>query len=69
MLRHDVVEAVRTGTFHLYAVRTVDEGLEILTGKSAGTQSATGRFTAGSINDRVDRRLEEYARRTKRYGG
>ena len=36
MLRSDVVEAIKEGKFHIYAVRTIDEGLEILTGVPAG---------------------------------
>ena len=36
MLRQDVVEAVRQGKFHIYAVSTIDEGIEILTGMPAG---------------------------------
>ena len=50
MLRDDVVEAVREGTFHVYAVKTVDEGLEILTGKPAGKANAAGVYPKGSVN-------------------
>ncbi len=50
MLRDDVVEAVAAGQFSVYAVQTVDEGLEILTGVAAGTRDALGRFPAGTLN-------------------
>ncbi|MAQ53283.1 MAG: hypothetical protein CL719_00300, partial [Chloroflexi bacterium] len=50
MLRDDVVEAIREGKFHVYAVKTIDEGLEILTGVTAGEADDTGAFPEGSVN-------------------
>ena len=67
MLREEVVEAVRQGRFHLWAVRTVDEGLEILTGLPAGDLDATGHYPDGTLNGRVARRLEELAERLRRF--
>jgi lon-related putative ATP-dependent protease len=61
MLRHDVVEAARAGTFHLWAVSTIDEGMEILTGLPAGARDARGTFPQGSINRRAEDRLLELA--------
>ena len=46
MLRKDVVEAVKEGKFHVYSVKTVDEGIEILTGKEAGQMGSVGRYPA-----------------------
>lgn len=62
MLKPAVVEAVRAGKFHVWAVRTVDEGIELLTGMPAGERLADGSFTPGSVHDRVNRRLEKFAR-------
>ncbi|MCU0663610.1 MAG: AAA family ATPase [Myxococcota bacterium] len=59
MLDQSVIEAVRAGQFHIYAVSTVDEGIEVLTGVPAGHQRHDGSWTADSINFRVQRRLEE----------
>jgi predicted ATP-dependent protease len=56
MLRHDVVAAVEAGKFSVYPVRTVDEGIELLTGVSAGVRDADGNFSADSINRRVEDR-------------
>jgi ATP-dependent Lon protease len=69
MLRHDIVEAVRKGTFHVYAVNTVDEGIELLTGKKAGKRLKNGRFEPSSINAIVDRKLAEFGRKGKKLGG
>lgn len=59
MLRDDVVEAVREGTFHVYAVKTVDEGLEILMGKPAGKANAAGVYPKGSVNHLIAKRFGE----------
>lgn len=69
MLRHDVVDAVRTGKFRIYAVHTVDEGIELLTGKKAGRRLKNGKFERNSVHDLVDRRLAEFAKKVKKLGG
>ena len=61
MLRHDVLNAVRDGLFHVYAVSTIDEGIEILTGVPAGIRDDSGTFPANSINGRVEARLIQLA--------
>ena len=66
MLRHDVVDAVRKGRFHVYAVEKVDEGIEILTGVSAGKRQKNGRFSAGSIHARVEKKLARFASKGKK---
>lgn len=66
MLRHDVVEAVREGRFHIYAVSTIDEGIEVLTGVPAGVRDGEGHFPVGSLNRQVEDRLREFAARARR---
>jgi len=61
MLREDVVEAVRDGKFHIYAVTTIDEGLELLTGVPAGEIKDDGAFPEGSINYLADLKLKDLA--------
>jgi predicted ATP-dependent protease len=61
MLREEVVEAVRQGQFRIYAVRTVDEGIEILTGAAAGERAADGSYPEGTVNYLIDQRLSELA--------
>ncbi|GBD11979.1 Lon protease [bacterium HR23] len=59
MLKEEVVEAVRAGKFHIWAVRTVDEGISILTGVPAGERQPDGSFPPETVNGRVDKRLRE----------
>lgn len=61
MLRKDVVEAVKQGKFHIYAVRTIDEGIEILTGKEAGELQPDGTYPQGTVNGLVNERLKALA--------
>jgi lon-related putative ATP-dependent protease len=57
MLRRDVVEAVEAGKFAIYAVGTIDEGIELLTGLPAGRRDESGAFPEGSVNARVEQTL------------
>lgn len=59
MLRHEVIDAVQKRQFHIYAVKTVEEGLEILTGLKAGERGPDGEFPEGTIYARVEARLRE----------
>lgn len=69
MLRKDLVEAVAAGRFHIYPVKTVDEGVEILTGVPAGEKGPEGAYPEGTVNFLVDRKLLELARSMKRFEG
>ncbi len=57
ILRRDVVEAVEAGRFHVYAVETVDEALELLTGRPAGVRDGLGVYPPATMNARVEGRL------------
>jgi predicted ATP-dependent protease len=69
MLRDEVIDAVRAGQFHIYAIATVDEGIELLTGIPAGQPDKDGRFLEGTINARVLRTLRVYSERVRDYFG
>ena len=61
-LSDEVVEAVKDKKFHIYAVSTIEEGIELLTGVPAGRRDSTGRFPAGSINYLAYLKLRKYAK-------
>ena len=67
MLKNEVIDAVKTGRFHIYAVKTIEEGIQILTGVPAGKKLPDGGFEKDSLYDRVDRRLREMAETARRF--
>lgn len=69
VLRDDVALAIEKGTFHVWGVKDVWEGIEILCNIPAGTRDADGRFPASSVFGRVERRLIELAERLRDQGG
>ncbi len=60
-LSDEIIEDVKNGKFHIYAISTIDEGIEILTGVPAGKKDSNGKFPAGSINYLVQEKLKKYA--------
>ena len=60
MLKKEVIEAVKKGKFNVYAIKTVDEGLELLTGMKAGELLEDGKFKAGSFNEKIRTKLEKF---------
>jgi lon-related putative ATP-dependent protease len=69
MLREDVAAAVRDGTFHVHAVRTVDEGLAVLSGREAGAPGPDGRYPEGSFNEAVRQALARNVERLRAMRG
>jgi predicted ATP-dependent protease len=67
MLRDEVVKAVEAGTFHVYAVDTIDQGIEVLTGVPAGVRDETGRFPSKSFNGLVEERLTSFAKQARAF--
>ncbi len=67
-LKEDVVEAVRSGQFHIYAVSTIDEGLEVLTGVPAGERQEDGTYSEGTVHHLVEKHLGEMAQRVREFG-
>lgn len=61
MLRTEVVEAVKQGKFHIHPIKTIDQGIEILTGVKAGERKEDGTFEEGTVNFLVDKQLKAYA--------
>jgi predicted ATP-dependent protease len=68
MLKDEVVEAVRAGRFHVWAVSHIDEGVELLMGRVAGERAADGTFPEGTVHRLVQDRLREYAEQVREFG-
>jgi predicted ATP-dependent protease len=67
MLREDILEAVGAGKFHIWPVARIEEGIEILTGMTAGVRNGDGSFAGGTVFAKVDERLEKMARVMKEF--
>lgn len=65
MLSPEVVEAVNKKQFHIYAVETIDEGMEILSGKKAGVADKKGVYPADTINGKIARQLEAFFQKSQ----
>ena len=64
-LSDEVLEAVKSKKFHIYAISTIEEGIELLTGVPAGKKDSNGRFPAGSVNYLAYEKLKKYAKISK----
>lgn len=67
MLRADIVQAVEEGRFTIYAIDTVDDGVEILTGVKAGKPDNKGNYPKGTVNYLVEENLRQYYQDYARY--
>src|SRR6202521_2599473 len=65
MLREDIIDAVAAGKFHIWPVGKVEQGIEILTGRIAGTRDDNGKFEDGTVFALVDERLRAMANTMK----
>ena len=61
-LDDEIVDAVKNNLFHIYAVSTIEEGIEVLTGVPAGKKDKNGHFPAGTVNYLVYEKLKKYAK-------
>lgn len=59
-LSDDVIDSVKKSKFHIYAISTISEGIEILTGVPAGEKNKNGKFPLGTINYLVEEKLRKY---------
>ncbi|MBR2033071.1 MAG: AAA family ATPase, partial [Alphaproteobacteria bacterium] len=67
MLREDILKAVDDGLFNVWAIDTVDDGIEILTGVKAGTMDKNGKYPRGTVNRKVQERLEYFYKQYAKY--
>lgn len=59
-LSDEVIDSVKEGKFHVYAISSLDEGIEILTGVPAGTKNKDGKYPAGTIKYLAYEKLKQY---------
>ena len=59
-LSDEIIEAVKNGKFHVYAISNINEGIEVLTGVPAGTKNKNGKFPLGTINYLAEEKLRKY---------
>lgn len=64
-LSDEIINSVKEGKFHVYAVSTLDEGIEILTGVPAGKMNKDGKFPAGTVKYLAYEKLKKYAENAK----
>jgi lon-related putative ATP-dependent protease len=69
MLADEVVRAVEAGRFHVWAVRSIDQCITLLTGCEPGQRDEEGHFPPGSFNQTATERLEEFAKLVSGRGG
>jgi lon-related putative ATP-dependent protease len=67
MLRKDVIDAVKEGAFHVYSIKTIDQGIELLTDVEAGQADGEGQYPADTVNGKVQKRLMEFAQKRRNY--
>lgn len=65
MLRRDVVEDIKAGKFHIYAVDTIDQGIEVLMDVKPGRRKKDGKFEKDSLHALVDQRLRQFHEQLK----
>jgi len=62
MLKDEIVEAVEEGKFHIYPVKSIDEGIEILTDIPAGIRDENGNYPENTVYYMVQKKIEKFAR-------
>jgi len=67
MLKEEVLEAVKADKFSVYAIKNIDEGIEVLTDTKAGQRRPDGTYEEGTVNYRVDKQLRDMAEKLKEY--
>lgn len=69
MLDEEVIKVVEEGKFHIYTVKTIEEGIEILTDMPAGTPDADGNYKEGTLYYLIQKKIEKFARIAEQFEG
>ncbi len=65
-LSDEIISSVKEGKFHVYAISSLDEGIEILTGVPAGKRNKDGKYPAGTVKYLAYEKLKQYAENNKK---
>lgn len=68
VLDDEVVDAVKEGKFHIYPIKSIDEGIEILTGIKSGEKQEDGTYPEGTVNHKVYEKLKRFAHTVANFG-
>jgi predicted ATP-dependent protease len=68
ILPDEIVDEINAGRFHIYPVSTVDDSMEILTGRESGNRNLLGQFPHGSLNNLIEKNLKKLASQAKNSG-
>ncbi|MCS7258927.1 MAG: ATP-dependent protease, partial [candidate division WOR-3 bacterium] len=69
VLSDEIIESVNQNRFHIYAINTIEEGIEILTGVPAGVKDQDGNYPKGTVNYLVNEKLKKFAAILQNYYG
>jgi lon-related putative ATP-dependent protease len=67
MLAKRVVDAVASGRFRVFALRSIDEAMQLLSGLHCGERQPDGSFPGGSVNALIETRLQHFAQRRQAF--
>src|SRR5699024_7984763 len=67
MLKDEVIEAVEEGKFHIYAIKTVEEGITLLTGMKARDENVQDSFGENTVYEKVAKKLQHFIEKTKQH--
>ena len=67
MLKQEILDAVQADQFHIWSVGSIEDGIEVLTGVSAGKKE-NGNFAPEGVYAKVDQRLVEMAEEMAKFG-
>ncbi len=68
MLKEEIIDAIEKGLFHIWPIKRIEEGIEILTGMKAGELQPDGTYEEGSFFRKVDDRLRAMIEIVRKFG-
>jgi len=69
MLKDEVIKEVESGNFSIYGIKSIDEGIEVLTNKKSGKRGKTGKFPKDTINFLIDEKIKDFTEKFNALSG